>query len=83
MSINNEQPRRHPDLFTEDEAVEYLRLKSERSLETIDKHYGLKPLCLGKDPVYHREDLDRVVEKAVKREENPTGRGNGKLTKLN
>jgi hypothetical protein len=82
MNENPDQLKRHPELYTAEEAVEYLRLDSSHSLETIKKNYGLKPLHLGKQPVFHRKDMDEAVEKALRGEAKPHGRGNGKNTKL-
>lgn len=77
------EPRRHPDLFTPDEAAAYLALESDRSLETIRKRWGLSPIAWGKEHVYHRADLDEAVEKARKDGKHTGGRrGRGADTEL-
>ena len=77
------EPRRHPDLFTPDEAAAYLALKSPCALETIRKRYGLAPIAWGKKHVYHRADLDAAVERAHREGQHTSGRrGRGADTKL-
>lgn len=65
---------KHPDLFTADEAAAYLRLPSDRSLETVRDKYGLRPLPLGQG-LYHRADLDRVVQLATAADRDRDGSG--------
>src|SRR4051812_15530435 len=55
--------RRNPDIFTPDEAVEYLRLESERSLEFIRKEYDLVGTRIGKGFLYHRRHLDACINR--------------------
>lgn len=75
------EPRRHPDLFTAEEAIEYLRLDSIRSLDTLRENWGLRPIGLGKAGLYHRRHLDELVEKAAggirKADDPPTAAGDG------
>lgn len=57
-------PRRHPDIFTAEEAVAYLHLESVRSLDTLRDEgllTGHRPV--GKGYLYHREDLDTCALK--------------------
>jgi hypothetical protein len=56
--------RRHPDLFTPAEAMEYLHLSpdAERTLETLRTSHGLRGVQIGKSLMYHRADLDKLVE---------------------
>lgn len=55
--------RRHTDLFTAAEAMEYLHLTAddERALETLRSTHGLHAARIGKAYMYHRHDLDAVV----------------------
>ena len=76
---------RHPDIFNTEEAAQYLGLKSERSLESLREKWGLRPLPLGRG-LYHRDDLDAVVERARGGQANhgKAGRpGKGAELKLN
>jgi hypothetical protein len=75
-----EPPRRHPDVFTDEEAAAYLHAPSPRSLETIRRDFGLVGHQLfGKSFLYHREDLDAVVlrmfGKDRAKKEDPKDRG--------
>lgn len=76
---------RHPDVYTAAEAAAYLGLESERSLESLRDKWGLRPLPFGRG-LYHRRDLDAVVEAAMgqAREQaaGRAGRGRGKDTML-
>lgn len=77
------EPRRHPDLFTAEEAAAYLALESDRSLETIRERFGLHPISLGKRHIYHRADLDAAVERARNEGKHTGGkRGRGAGTEL-
>lgn len=56
--------RKHPDLFTPEEAVAYLHLDPEvgsRTLETLREKYGLVGQPLGRGYMYHRANLDALV----------------------
>jgi len=55
--------RIHADLFNAEEAVAYLRLTSTESLRTLRENYGLQSIGTFRPPLYHREDLDRCVQK--------------------
>jgi hypothetical protein len=56
---SSSQPTRvHADIFTPLEAANYLKFSTERSLETLRKHYNLVAHRVGKSYFYHREDLD-------------------------
>lgn len=76
-----ESPRRHPDLFTGAEALEYLHLASdqERTLETFRLDYGLPAQKMGRELMYHRADLDALVVRIFEhgrgatRQKTPTG----------
>lgn len=61
--------RRHPELFTTEEACDYLAVKC---LDPLRDKWGLRPLPLGQG-LYHKLDLDAVVEKA-RTGKNPTPR---------
>lgn len=53
------EPRIHPDLFTADEAFQYLRLASVESLRHLEKLNMLKAATgFTKHKLYHRDDLD-------------------------
>lgn len=56
--------RRHPDIFTAEEAAAYLGLDSVRGLDPLRQRWGLKPLPISRG-IYHRADLDAVVERAM------------------
>lgn len=60
----NEQ-RIHPDLFTPEEALAYLRAVTgnENTLETLRRVHKLPCFPVGKDTVYHRVHLDALVAK--------------------
>lgn len=64
-----EPARRHPDVFTGQEAIAYLHLDSivdgpERTLETLRKEYGLVGQRIGaREYLYHRANLDAVVDR--------------------
>jgi len=59
--------RRHPDLFSEEEAATYLCLEGPRSLEWVREHFGLVNFVFGRRPVYHREDLDVAARRMTGR----------------
>lgn len=64
MSDTRGQDRRHPDVFTAEEAAEYLRLDSERSLEYLRANFGLVGYStFGKGLRYVRKDLDAVLQR--------------------
>ena len=61
--------RRHPDLFTAEEAIVYLHLDGERALRTLRDDYGLVGHPgVGKGFMYWREDLDRAALRIVGRD---------------
>lgn len=60
--------RRHPDIFTPGEAAEYLRMESERSLETAADKFGLVGFRVGKGLMYWREDLDQCAKRMFGRD---------------
>lgn len=56
--------RLHPDLFTAEEAYQYLRLHSVESLRTLEQKDMLKAAVgLTRHKLYHREDLDECVRR--------------------
>lgn len=58
--------RKHPDVFTPEEAVEYLHLDPEtglRTLETMREKHGLVGVQMGKGFMYHKRNLDALVER--------------------
>lgn len=71
MANTNEPVRRHPDLFTPAEAIQYLRMDElypdkpaeelARTLETLRTSHGLKGQKIGKAMMYHRRHLDALV----------------------
>jgi hypothetical protein len=72
--VQVESSRRHPDLFTPEEAAAYLHLDSVRGLETLRRDYGLTGYeGVNKSYLYHREDLDSVAMRIVGRD--PTWKG--------
>ena len=82
----NEKPRdRHPDLFTDEEAAQYLGLTSGRSMETVSHRFGVNAVDLPGPRQWHRDDLEAVIEKA--RAAGPgrpeRGRQNGRKLTIN
>lgn len=58
------EPRIHPDLFTADEAYQYLRLASAESLRHLEKLDMLKGATgFTKHKLYHRNDLDECARR--------------------
>ena len=58
--------RKHPDLFTAQEAAEYLHLDAEageRTLETLRQKHGLIGQQVGKALMYHRKNLDACIDR--------------------
>jgi hypothetical protein len=67
MSRDDEmsETRKHPDVFTAEEAVEYLHLDSEQTLRTLRDRFGLVGIpFFGKELRYLRKDLDALVARA-------------------
>jgi hypothetical protein len=59
------EPRKHPDIFTAEEAAEYLHLdrdKGEQTLKTLREKGVLTGFWLGPGLMYHRRDLDRAAD---------------------
>lgn len=57
-----DEARRHPDIFTDEEAAAYLHLDGPQSLEIIRRNYGLSGYRpAGKGYLYWREDLDNAA----------------------
>lgn len=76
-----ETARKHPDLFTPEEAAAYLHLDSVRGLETLRLRYGLVGYSgVNKSLMYFRADLDACALRIVDRDGNGVrARGNGSL----
>lgn len=65
-----EAGRRHPDLFTAEEAAAYLHLDSVEQLRNLRDNYGLQGYPgVGKGFMYWREDLDNCALRIVGRAE--------------
>ena len=64
---NMDETRKHPDLFTAEEAAAYLHLESVNSLRTMRDQFGLIGHPAGKGFVYWREDLDNTALRIVGR----------------
>jgi hypothetical protein len=65
----SEDVRRHPDIFTPEEAAAYLRLDSERQLENLRENYGLVGFPgVGKSFRYWRDDLDAAAKRMFGRD---------------
>ena len=58
------EARRHPDLFTPEEAAAYLCVEVAQ-LPTLKKDFGLLGHSVGKATVYWRKDLDAAAFKIV------------------
>jgi hypothetical protein len=56
--MSDTMKRRHPDLFTPDEAAEYLHLEGPQCLAALRDAYQLTGRRVGKGFMYHREELD-------------------------
>lgn len=65
----------HPDVFDDARAAQYLMLPGPRSMDTIQKHYGVLPLDLPGPRKWHREDLDEVLRKSRGQVARRKGRG--------
>lgn len=64
-----ETNRKHPDLFTAEEAAEYLHLESPRGLETLRQNFGLVGYNgVNRSLLYWREDLDKCALRVVGRD---------------
>lgn len=64
MNTTSATQRKHPDIFTAEEAAEYLHLDpegGERTLETLRDKYGLVGQQIGKRLMYHKKNLDACV----------------------
>jgi hypothetical protein len=58
--------RKHPDVFTPEEAATYLHLDPDtglRTLETLREKHELVGFQVGKGFMYHRRNLDALVER--------------------
>jgi len=55
----------HPDLFTAAEALIYLHLPEDsgRTLETLRASHALNGVKLGRELMYHRNDLDACISR--------------------
>jgi hypothetical protein len=74
----SEDTRKHPDIFTPEEAVAYLHLDPEgglRTLETLREKHGLVGQQVGKGYMYHRRQLDAVVDRLFGVTQFPGRRG--------
>ena len=64
---------RHPDLFCNAAACDYLCLSTACptpqsaicALQRLARRAGVRPLALGKENVWHKTSLDRIVEVAL------------------
>ena len=66
---------RHPDLFTAEEAAAYLGLEGPRSIQRLRQQGRIEPVDLGRRNLYHRADLDALVDSLARRGDakpNPT-----------
>lgn len=63
----------HPDIFTPEEAMEYLRLDTTRTLDWLEKHFHLNSQVVGTAKRYHRGDLDECALRLFGRHEKPSG----------
>lgn len=57
------EQRIHPDLFTPQEALEYLHMPydSDRSFDTFKEQGILTGAAFGRTTLYHRDELDALV----------------------
>ena len=53
----------HPDVYTPEEAKEYLRFPSLDTLEWAAEKHHLKGFFVGREKRYHRVELDLVLLK--------------------
>lgn len=61
--------RKHPDIFTPEEAADYLHLDSVRKLEACEQEAGLVGQSIpGIGVRYHREDLDKCAMRMAGRD---------------
>ncbi len=80
VSMDRPAVERHPDIFTDEMAAMYLRLKGPRSMDTIAQRFKVAPVDLPGERLWHREDLDNVLRQA--RATAGQRRGRGKNTRL-
>jgi hypothetical protein len=77
------EDRKHPDLFTAEEAAAYLRLDCIETLARLRKDFGLVGFTgINKSMVYWREDLDKCALRIVGRDlahRHETGQGTLKI----
>lgn len=52
--------RRHPDIFTAEEAWQYMKLPSMRSFNTHRREHGIKGKRVGHGYIFSREQLDAL-----------------------
>lgn len=75
--------RLHPDLFTPEEAMVYLRLDAtDRTLDTLRAEHGLQFVKVGRQTLYHRRHLDALVNRLAgftDREPRPMRIAGGKV----
>lgn len=71
---------KHPDLFTPEEAADYLHLESVRGLDTCRKDFGLVGHSgVNKSYIYHREDLDLCAQRLCGKDRTWAIRNGGAL----
>lgn len=63
MPTPDQDERRHPDLFTRDEAAAYLHLETAETLRWLEEQGWLTGYMVGKVKMYHRRDLDACAFK--------------------
>lgn len=63
--MNESADRKHPLLFTPDEAAGYLHLDTPATLDTLERDHGLKAWKAGKSKLYWKKDLDACAYSIV------------------
>jgi hypothetical protein len=70
--VNQTSPRLHPDIFTPEEAVAYLRIESVRTLDWLAANFSLNSQVVGSLKRYHVDDLDECASRLFGKPPKPT-----------
>ena len=72
------ESRRHPDVFTGDEAADYLHLANPATLTWLREQKLLTGHQVGREYMYHREDLDACTCRMFGKAVAGAGKANGR-----
>lgn len=68
---------KHPDIFDDQAAAQYLSLPGPRSMDRLSRKYGVSALDLPGPRKWHRADLDALLEEARGLPERTSSRNGG------